>query len=328
MFNLSLTACSFHFRKKNTRSSLHVFDLNSPFILSNNKGDSVDFNNVQGLFEDFFVQHSDIQRIDEKKQTFSCEYYSTNIRNTENYIIQYVKIYSGLFGNSSSIIDGESLEERYNKKATDIDIRPFYLMIIIPKDSSDLKVQKGMFFFQNLGIYGIKTITTKLMKDYFSNKYEITLNCNTIAPDLFIRKVLNNDSIKKLIVIKNIQSQDLADNLSWGYGREERVLSNLKIRGRGFNDIIERLHYFVGSGNRVFEFEEKNYDGVKVVADIGGRTRTIDLNNIENLSIIEGIPDEIRMVDGNPNLEMLIEHFSMVANEYLGEMVLRIMRGN
>lgn len=242
--------------------------------------------------------------------------------------MQYVKINAGLYGNSSSIIDGNSLEERYNKKATDIDIRPFYLMIVIPKDRHDLKIQKGMFLFQNLGVYGIKTITTKLMKEYFSNKYDITLRCNTIAPDLFVRKVLNNDSIKKLIVIKNIQSQDLADNLSWGYGREERILSNLTVRGIGFNDLVERLSFYAGSRSRVFEFEEREYDGVKVVADIGGRTRIIDLNNIDNLSIIEGIPDEIRMADGNPNLEMLLEHFSIVANEYLGEMSLRIMRGN
>ena len=327
MFNLSLTACSFHFRKKNTKDNAHVYDLNRPFVLTRNDGNTVEFNNVQELFADFFVNHLDIQRIDEKKQTFSCEYDSSYMCDKEKFVIQYVRINSGLFGNSSSIVDGESLEERYSKKTTDIDIRPFYLMIIIPKDSSDLKIQKGIFFFQNLGIYGIKTITTRLMKDFFSTNYSLTLRCNNIAPELFVRKVLNNDSIKKLVVIKNIQSQDPADNLTWGYGREERCLSHLRVRGRGFNDLIERLSFYVANRSHIFEFEGQEYDGVKVVVDIGGRIRTIDLSNIDNLSIIEGIPDEIRMLDGNPNLEMLIEHFSIVANEYIGEMVLRIVRG-
>ena len=52
--------------------------------------------------------------------------------------------------------------------------------------------------------------------------------------------------------------------------------------------------------------------------------RTIDLHNINNLSIIEPIPDEIRMFDGHPDLKALIEHFKDVATEYLEEMVLRI----
>ena len=42
------------------------------------------------------------------------------------------------------------------------------------------------------------------------------------------------------------------------------------------------------------------------------------------LSIIEAIPDEIKMADGHPNLTMLIEHFTKVATEYLEEMVLHI----
>ena len=66
------------------------------------------------------------------------------------------------------------------------------------------------------------------------------------------------------------------------------------------------------------------YDNLKVIVDIGGRTRKINLHNIENLSIIEAIPDKIKMADGHPNLTMLIEHFTKVATEYLDEMVLNI----
>ena len=74
----------------------------------------------------------------------------------------------------------------------------------------------------------------------------------------------------------------------------------------------------------MFEFENNSYDTLKVVVDIGGRNRTIDLHNLDNLSIIEAVPDEIRQADGHPDKEMLIEYFKQVASEYLEEMVLRI----
>ena len=74
----------------------------------------------------------------------------------------------------------------------------------------------------------------------------------------------------------------------------------------------------------IFEFEQQEYENLKLIIDIGGRTRTINLHNLENLSIIEGIPDEIKMADGHPNLELLIDHFRKVATEYLEEMVLHI----
>ena len=48
----------------------------------------------------------------------------------------------------------------------------------------------------------------------------------------------------------------------------------------------------------------------------------IDLHNMENLSIIEGIPDEIKAMDGHPDMSRLIPYFIQTAEEYLSQMVL------
>lgn len=45
------------------------------------------------------------------------------------------------------------------KKSSDIDTRPFYLMIIFPKDNEKVTVQKGMFIFQMLG-----SLVSKLLR--------------------------------------------------------------------------------------------------------------------------------------------------------------------
>ena len=54
---------------------------------------------------------------------------------------------------SSDIIDGNTQKVKYKKKSSDIDTRPFYLMVVFPKDSERVVVQKGLFIFQNVAIW-------------------------------------------------------------------------------------------------------------------------------------------------------------------------------
>lgn len=163
------------------------------------------------------------------------------------------------------------------------------------------------------------------MQDFFSSEFGITLVCRTIAPDLFIRKVIKNDNIKKLVMVKNMKSNDLSDNIGIGYGSEVREICGIKFSDENaWNRFLNIMRHVAGSRLNLFEFEDVSYDTLKVVVDIGGRQRKIDLHNLERLSIIEGIPDEIRMADGHPDLKMLLEYFTQVATEYLEEMVLKI----
>lgn len=324
MFNLSLTACSFHFRKMYSRRDTHIFDLNRPLVITDADGDEYEFENMISLFELFFEQYKSISKNDNRQQSFSCEYSKENFVDTDEFVMYYVKINSGNYGSSSDIYDGRTDKLLYKKKSSDIDTRPFYLMIVFPKDNDTVIVQKGMFIFQNVGQFGVKTITTEYMQDFFTKKFGITLKCNTVAPDLYVKKIVRKDNIKKLVMIKNMKSSDVADNINIGYGSEVRELSNLSFNESAWDKLMGIIRHVAGSKYSVFEFEEIEYDNLKVVVEIGDRIRKIDLHNIENLSIIEGIPDEIKMFDGHPNLPKLIEHFKTVASEYLQEMVLQI----
>lgn len=324
MFNLSLTACSFHFRKTNSKRNTQVYNLNAPLCVRNADDDEVQFSDLSELFCAFFEKYETLVKDDNKQQSFRCEYRPENCIQTPDFKMLYVKIYSGIYGSSSDIIDGDTQEIKYQKTSSDIDTRPFYLMIVFPKDSDNVIVQKGMFIFQNVGQFGVKTITTSKMQEFFSSQFNITLKCNTIAPDLFIRKVIRKENIKKFVMIKNYKSSDLADNLGKGYGIEVREIGNLNFSENKWDRLMGAIRHVAGSKYNLFEFEQQEYDNLKLIVDIGGRTRTINLHNLENLSIIEGIPDEIKMADGHPNLELLIDHFKKVATEYLEEMVLHI----
>ena len=324
MINLSLTACSFHLKKANSKGNSQIYNLNHPILVKNPENDDLKFNNCAELFFNFFNNHRKLTSYDEKQQAFKCDFHESNYIEEKDFVMYYVKIESGNYGSSSDIFDGKTKSLKYKKMASDIDIRPFYLMVIIPKDNQNVVIQKGMFIFQNVGQYGIKTITTNLMQDFFSSKYRITLKCNTISPSLFIKKVLKKDNIKKIAMIKNRKSSDIADNQSIGYGKEVREISNLNFLPHTWKQIIDKILYVSQGKDNLFEFEQKKYDNLKIEINFGGRSRIINIHNLENVSIIESITDDIKMPDGHPNKDLLINYLKKVAAEYLDEMVLTI----
>ena len=324
MFNLSLTTCSFHLRRTNSKGNTKIFNLNMPLTLQKSDGTKETIQDLSEIFILFFEKYKILVKDNARQQSFQCEYNEGNSLETPDFRMFYAKIYSGIYGSSSDIIDGNTQRIKYKKKLSDIDIRPFYLMVVFPKDNASVTVQKGLFIFQNVGQFGIKTITTTLMQDFFSNEFRITLKCNTIAPDLFVKKIIRKDNIKKLIMIKNVRSGDIADNVNLGYGSEVREIADFHFNEKMWSRLMDQIRHVAGSRFNLFEFEQTEYDNLKVVVDIGGRNRIINLHNLEHLSIIEAIPDEIKMADGHPNLPMLLEHFTKVAAEYLEEMVLQI----
>lgn len=323
MYNLSLTACSFIIKKTNSRELDKVFPLNSS-ISGINEKEEYRFNDAIHLFADFFNSYTEIITDVGKQQTFSCNCDPSFRDETNEFRLLYAKVFSGIYGSSSDIIDADTKKVKFSISSTDIETRPFYVFVIVPKDSENVTVQKGMLIFQNVGQFGIKTVTTDYMQAYFSAHYGITLKCRTIAPELFIKKVIRRDNIKKFVMVKNTKSSDRADNIGIGYGKEVREIADLNFSETLWNKMFDKIRWVAGSRYNLFEFENKQYDTLKVVVDIGGRSRKIDLHNLDNLSIIEAIPDEIRMADGHPNKDLLIEYFKQVALEYLKEMVLQI----
>lgn len=325
MFNLSLTACSFYLKKRNSRGEEHIYALNKPVHGESESGEVYSFDDCEGMFRSFFQNYTLLQKDDDKQQTFKCDFDSYTYVEDENFKMYYLKILSGTYGSASDILDGDGEKTVYQKKASDIDSRPFYLFIIFPKDNKKVIVQKGMLIFQNVGPLGIKTITTGLMKKYFAENFKSTLICSTISVDLFIKKIIKKETIKRIRIARNLKPSDMADRIYPGYGHEVREIKNLNFKDSVWDKIMNSIHYMAGNKSSVFEFENVDYDNLKLIVDVGGRNRTIDIHNLSNLSIIEAIPDEIRMADGHPNLPKLVEHFKLVANEYLSEMVLTII---
>lgn len=322
MVNLSLTACSFLLKKRNSRGNYHFF---RDKIIKESPEEYNEYT-VAEAFVNFFKTHAEAIDDNEKKRTFHCEFQDSYFGETKDYVFLYCIIKSGTYGSASDIIDNDSRKVVHKKTANQTEEKPFYLYVIIPKDSTDskVKVQKGMLFFQNVGQYGVKTVTSNYIKEYFAENYNITFECRTIATKLFVERMIKQENVKQIIMIKNYKSSDLSDNFSIGYGAETKIISQLNFDQTAWSKIKSGIDFFTQSKFNLFELDGFKCEQLKLRVKINNNERTINMGHLDNLSLIEAIPDDIQMADGHPNEEKLLAHFEKVANDYLGEMVLQV----
>lgn len=323
MYNLSLTTCSFYIKKSNSKTINGVYFLNDEIITTDN--DEYNINTtVEEMFLSFSTNYVSSIKDEKIKKTFSCEYIEKKSFFTDDYKCLTFKITSGYYGNAGNINNVETKKHMYTISPDDAVERDYYMFVVIPKDSNTVHVNKGLLIFQNTSVFGVKTITTDLIRDFFSNNYNISLICANIAPKLFIDRILKKDKLKQMIMIKNHKSSLDTDNYNYGYGVESRIISKICFSEPMWELLLDKINTFIKGKYNLFEFRDENYDKLKLKVDIGGRTRIIDLHNIDNLSVIEGIPDGIKGADGNADIDKLIAFIKDLIIDYMTEMVLEM----
>lgn len=126
-------------------------------------------------------------------------------------------------------------------------------------------------------------------------------------------------------MIKNRPPTDDADRMHPGYGQEIRLLADFNLTEERFTSFfLPKFKHVLDNPNHLFEFQNIGYDKVKIHLDLNGKKRTISLHNIEKVSIIEHIPDELVDQDGLIPDDTLLDHVLITACNYLQNMVLRI----
>lgn len=312
MNNLSLTACSIWLREKNPNKNngIKIMNLNSK-ITGKEKG----YNDFFDLLTNFCNKYSKkFIMNDYDQKMFKIETEELNIEENEQFRYTYININSGSYGIEANIVNTKTKEIEYTRKKEHAETIHFRVFFAIPKGKN---VCKGIIIFQNIGQFGIKTITTDYLKKYIKEELDLYTTTGNICPQVFVKKLLDNNGIMKIIYTRNNISNDKADIESVGYGKEERIIA-------GFSNIKrwkEIISGYLNGKNRIYEFEDIDYSGVKFVTSIYGRTRTININSIENLSIIEGIPEEITNSFGDIDDLKLKNYFIEVTKEYLEHMV-------
>lgn len=311
MWNLSYTACSFVIKEK--YKSQKYTDLHGDFVEIERKCNH--YHGVIEVFQEYFRRNEKLYDNTDEKRLFKMSLVSRGAAEKMDYLL--VEIESGRYGYKSNITDKETRKVKYQQKETEAPLMKFYLAIIIPKAIKGKMTHKGFMFFQNYGQFGVKTDTTHGMKHFFSTTFDEMLWIGNISPEIFVETMLSSESIRKVCLVRNNISFDESDNLRFAYGKEQRVLEKVRLS----ETFISRLQGYLAGGNRIFEFESKEYDDVKLGIDIGGRERIIGLNNIENVSIIESLPDDLKNKNGDIITERYISIVCNQAKEYMKRVI-------
>lgn len=311
---LGLRACSFSFRIKRSRLPDKVFKLDSKISLTEFENEIVSFKNAIDLITDFIESNKSALDIESSNQIFYCNSNPENSGETDKYYYQIFSVYAGYYGYASELVNRETKNVVHEKSRDEADVKQFYLTIAIPKSTELQDTKRGLILFQEIGIYGVKTITSKRIQEYMSNKYNLSFDIQNLAPDFYLKRLFSNGEIKKIKLARNTVSTDSADKMyGAGIGREERALVPFKVTKRMKADL---KHVSEGKFN-YYSFDGIDYPEVKMVIEIGGRVRTIDLHGLDELSIEEALPDELLLADGTIDFPKFREHIHIVIDEYI-----------
>lgn len=314
---LSLRAYSFCFRKWRGRNPEQVLPLNSEAVFNrvqDGEEQIYKYSSAFDLIRDFISANADLDDKEDSQQLFSCTFDVENQGEMDSYRYLIFTVYAGYYGYASELVNRKTKGTVHKKSRDEADVKPFYVVIVIPKDTEISSAQRGLLFFQEIGIYGVKTVTTKAMQEFFSQKLGLTFKTQNLAPDFYLKKLFETGIIQKIKLARNIQSADTADKLyGEGYGREERALIPVKIT----TQLKAKLKHVSEAKYNFFTFENHDYPEVKMVVKVGDRLRTINLHGLDELSVEEALPDELLLSDGTIDFPSFQTHVLGVANEYI-----------
>lgn len=311
---LSIRAYCFSFKKYRSRGADKVFDLNSEFRFPAPDDTEYVYSSAFDLFRDFISSNEVTDDKENNQQLFRCAFDAVNEGETDRYRYLIFSVFSGYYGFPSDLIDRTTKQTVYRKTKDQADVKEFYVMIVVPKDSGQIHSNRGLIFFQEIGVYGIKTITASSMQQYFSNKFGLTFMTQNLAPDFYLDKLFSTGNIKKIRLARNIVSADSADRLyGQAVGREERAFTPLRVT----NELKQKLRHVAEDTYSLYTFDNIDYPEVKMEVTIGDRTRTINLHGIEDLSIEEALPDSLLLADGTVSMNAFTAHMHTIAEEYL-----------
>lgn len=317
MISSGLLVCSFYLKKKFSRCNDNVIDLNRKI---NDEENNSEYADIFELFN-FFLNDASRTKDDERSmKLFSVLPETITNYDSETYRATSFVVNSGSYGLESEITDRISGQIKYKRTRDDADIKQFYCLIYVPKDVDGTSIQKGIMLFQTLSTYGIKTITTQEMKEFFSKK-GITLETRSVSVRMFMEKIIENGSLTRVTLVKNSVSPDSSDNMFISTGREEKSYIKPKLKQNWINKFLDFLDG--KDQDDIFEINDEKFQDIRITFSISGKSRTVRANDIDRFSVVEEIPDSV-FNNGKYSKERLINHMITVAETYKSKMVFRI----
>ena len=243
---------------------------------------------------------------------------------TDTYRAMSFVVESGNYGVEAVMIDRKTRQATHRRSADEAAVMKFNCIAYVPKDMGDVKISKGILIFETIGIYGAKTVTTKYLRQFFS-QYGITFETRSVSVKIFMDKLIEQGNLYRITLINNKLSPNGADNMLISSGREVRSYLKPRLKPEFLQNMLSWFDQADKTGICEIPTNEA-YDDIAVTFKINNHPRTMRLRNIERMSIVEDIPEEI-FKSSNAN-EKLLSYMITTADEYSSKMVVSVNSGD
>lgn len=135
------------------------------------KGEKKEYDDFFELLKDFCQKYSrKFVLNDSEQKMFKVETENINIEENEKFRYTYIDINSGGYGIEANIVNTKTNKILYTRKKEHVETIHFRVFFAVPKDDDTCK---GIIIFQNIGQYGIKTITTDYFKKFINEELNL-----------------------------------------------------------------------------------------------------------------------------------------------------------
>ena len=283
-------------------------------------------NNFIEFFKDFIKSFETNITIDNKNKK-SLQFVGNSIKIESKARLISGIIESGDYGIESKIVDANTKQKKYTKKISDLDIKPFYFLLHIPKNT-----RKGFIVLQRLGHFGINTIFTHSLSTYFRTKFEnCILDIGAFVSKSLAKDYINNGGIKEFSLIRYDLPSDIADKIGLTDYKEDILSIEFKIVAKqgSFLNLNNKVKKFINNPNGAFfevdglkkiGFDGNNKSSMKV--SLGNNIRTIDLSDTLQIRPYYDIDTEVEKdpKNGHP----ILTSIDKIAKDHLKDILTEI----
>jgi len=208
---------------------------------------------------------------------------------------------TGEYGYESDLVDITTGEITYSRQTTDAELLPFYFLFNLPDDS-----ECGVVLLEKFGVFSAKTALERDFNSFLpaaASGGHLALELSPIAPPETAASWLQEGRIVNVRLVKHQIPTDVADaanraNLPLPSLKNVELQMNV---GRGLEFPPAWAQRFVDVLNggvafhNVIEMPNFEPDQIKVELVVGGRRRTVDLNDTTRIRAWYDITDQIEI---------------------------------
>ncbi len=313
---IGVNVSSFSFKEKNKKNAKCIpFDSNFSCLKRNCP---YTCNNVIELLETFYNLKISPEKTDSNQKYFKTKKNSFKVEKIDGKVYVCFDVCYGSYGTNSEITNIDTNEVEFNKKSNYADVNSFRVMFAFSEKKANYDIVKGVVLFQVIGHYGVKSVVNFKLKEFLSLNFNVTPLFLTVSNREVIKQLMEKCKFKQITLIKN-EPQAAFTNI-WGIncGKETKtyLLGTIKEKEK-FVDIVTNL---VTSKNQVYEIIG-DYDDVSFTVENNGRTKTISVNNLDSINLVETLPDDVLDNEGKTITSKIDNYMREIAKGYLNEMV-------